>query len=205
MSLLGNVIGYQLVWFTAVWGASRGLAWPAVIAALLFAAWQLAISRERGAEVRLVLVAIALGVVLDGALAATDLVRYAAASPALPPGGAPVWILALWVAFALTLNRSLGWLTGKPLVSLLLGAIGGPLAYRAAGKLGAASLSVPRWHGLLALAVGWAVATMLLTYLAAAWLRAARASRALPRLPDAHLHAVPLAAPETLIHPVRRG
>lgn len=180
MNLWGNVIGYQIVWFTAVWGASRGLAWPAVIAALLFAACQLAISRERGAEVRLVLAAVVLGVVLDGALAATDLVRYAAASSALPPGGAAVWILSLWVAFALTLNRSLGWLIGKPLVSLLLGAIGGPVAYMAAGRLGAATFAAPQWHGLLALGVGWAVAITLLTYLAAAWLRAARAPHALP-------------------------
>ena len=181
MKIWGNVIGYQIVWFTAVLGASRGLAWPAAIAAVLFAAWQLATSSERAVEVRLVLVAVALGVVLDGALAATDQVRYAAPSPALPPGGAPVWILARWVAFALTLNRSLGWLMGKPLVSLLLGAIGGPLAYMAAGRLGAAAFSLPHWHGLLALAVGWAVAIVLLTYLAAAWLRAARVSQALPR------------------------
>lgn len=38
-----SLIGYQLVWFAAVIGASRGLAWPGVLGMLVFATSQLAV------------------------------------------------------------------------------------------------------------------------------------------------------------------
>jgi len=164
-----NLVGYQVVWFAAVCGAGRGWTWPALVTMALFAAWQLAVSSQRAADVRLVSIAILLGVVLDGALNAGGVLRYAASAATLPPGGAPLWIIALWVAFALTFNHSLRWLAGKPLLCLALGAIGGPLAYMAAARLGAASFAVPAWHGLLWLALGWALACALLGNLAGIW------------------------------------
>ena len=45
----------------------------------------------------------------------------------------------MWMNFALTLNHAMAWLKGRPVVGLILGAIGGPLAYFAGAKLGAAS------------------------------------------------------------------
>ena len=43
MRFWANLIGYQLVWFSAVIGAGRGLAWPGVAAAGVFVAAQLAV------------------------------------------------------------------------------------------------------------------------------------------------------------------
>lgn len=169
MTRWANFAGYQLVWFAAVCGASRGWTWPALLALALFAAWQLAVSAERTADVRLVGAAVLLGVVLDGGLSASGVLHYAAGTAALPPGGAPLWILALWVAFALTFNHSLRWLAGKPLLCLALGAAGGPLAYLAAARLGAVSFAAPTWHGLVWLAGGWAIACALLGSLASVW------------------------------------
>jgi hypothetical protein len=161
-----NLLGYELVWFVAVYGAGRGLAWPALVATLLFAAWQLALSAQRGLEVRLIVAGIALGMLVDGALAGTGVLHYAAPSPALPAGGAPLWILALWVAFALTLNHSLRWLAARPLLSGLFGALGGPLAYAGAGRLaGAVSFAPPAWHATLWLAGGWGAALLVLSWL----------------------------------------
>ncbi len=164
-----NFAGYQLVWFAAVYGASRGATWPALLAAAIFAAWQLAVSESRAADLRLVGAALPMGVLLDGVLSASGVVHYAAHSAALPAGGAPLWILALWVAFALTFNHSLSWLTAHPLLCLALGAAGGPLAYLGAGGLGAVSFAAPAWRGLLGAAAGWAVACLLLATLARAW------------------------------------
>ena len=164
MSVLGNLLGYQAVWFLAVYGAGAGRAWPALLAAALFALWQLAASRERAADLRLIGAALALGVLIDGALTRSGLVSYASAAPALPPGGAPLWILALWVAFALTLNHSLRWLRGRLVPAILTGAAGGPLAYLAAARLsGAVTLATPPWQALAGLALGWAVALALLS------------------------------------------
>jgi hypothetical protein len=50
------------------------------------------------------------------------------------PGLAPVWMVALWTSFALTLNHSLAFLQARPMLSTLLGAVGAPLAYWAAGR-----------------------------------------------------------------------
>jgi hypothetical protein len=165
--LIGNAVGYQAVWFAAVIGAGRGLWWPAVAAAGVFVATQLALSDRRAAELKLVGAALLTGVLLDGTLAFSGLARFAADGVALPPGGAPVWILAIWAAFAVTLRHSMGFMMERPVAAMLLGAIGGPLAYAAAGR-GFAAVSFPQMtQAMLVLAVGWALAMPGLARLAA--------------------------------------
>lgn len=170
MSQLGNFLGYQAVWFAAVYGAGRGSPWPALIAMLAFATWQLGRSQLRTQDLRLIGVALVLGVLLDGALSLSGTLHYAAAEPALPRGGAPAWILALWVSLALTLNHSLRYVRGHPLLAALLGALGGPLAYMAAGRLSqAVTFASPRLQALAWVAAGWAICLMVLAYLAGRW------------------------------------
>jgi hypothetical protein len=165
-----NLVGYQIVWFIAVAGAGRGQAWPAVAAMAVFATWQLAVSQRRRLELRLAAVACGIGAVLDGGLAASGALHYAAAAPALPAGGAPAWILALWIAFALTVTRSLAWLQGRPLLGALLGAAGAPMAYLgAASGWNAVVFEQPAWPALLGLSAGWAVAIPSLSGLAGRW------------------------------------
>jgi hypothetical protein len=170
MKVIGNFLGYQAVWFAAVMGAGASLWWPGVLAAVLFAAWQLAISAQRGADLRLMCAAVGAGCLLDGGLAASGMARYAASAPALPPGGAPLWILALWASFALTLNSSLAYLRRRPIAAVMLGAFGGPLAYAGASQgWQAVSFGAPAWHALACLAIGWAFTMPLLAGLARRW------------------------------------
>ena len=165
MGALGNFLGYQAVWFIAVYGAGAQRTSPALCAAGVFAAWQLAYTAEVRADLQLIGLALACGVLIDGSLALSGLIRYSAPGPALPPHGAPLWILARWTAFALTLNHSLRWLAQRPAAAALLGAVGGPLAYLGAARLsGAVELSPPAWRGIAALALGWAVALALLAW-----------------------------------------
>jgi hypothetical protein len=174
VAVLGNAIGYQAVWFAAVLGAAHDSPWPALAASLVFATWQLAPSPLRGVDARLAVTAVVIGMLLDGAFAATGMLRYSAAVPALPPGGAPLWILCLWLAFALTLNHSLRYLRHQLTLAALLGACGGPLAYLAAARLGAVSFASPRAPVFACLALGWSVAVMVLCYLAVCWETAAQ-------------------------------
>ena len=167
-TLWANAIAYQVVWFVAVIGAGHGLAWPGVLAALVFVAATLVGSPWRVKDVQLVLVSLLCGCVIDTALATLGWARYGAAMP--PPGQtvAPLWILALWAAFSTTLTRSMGWLRPRLWLGTLLGALGGPLAYLGAARgWQAVEFEAPAWRGLLVLGVGWAVALTLL-------LRAAR-------------------------------
>ena len=72
MSLLGNLIGYQIVWFIAVIGAARDLAWPGLCAAVVFVVSQLLILPQRVLQLRLILAGLMCGMVLDGGLAALE-------------------------------------------------------------------------------------------------------------------------------------
>jgi hypothetical protein len=162
-----NFVLYQAVWFAVVASAGRGRAALGMGAAVLFAAAVLAFSRRRGSDVRLMAAAVALGVVIDGALRLSGWLRYASPEPALPPHGAPLWILCLWAAFALTLTRSLAWLMRRPWLAALLGALGGPLAYASAARgFGAVELAPPAARALAGLALGWGAALALLACLA---------------------------------------
>ncbi|GAB2627967.1 DUF2878 domain-containing protein [Novilysobacter erysipheiresistens] len=162
MRFWANLVGYQLVWFAAVIGAGRGSPWWGVVAAVVFVAAQGGTSPWRGSDVRVVAGALACGVVLDGGLALTGWLGYAAATPALL---APLWILALWAAFAMTINHSLGFLHGRPWLAAVFGAVGGPLAYLGAARGFAAVELVAPVPALVSLAAGWALALPLLVRL----------------------------------------
>ena len=161
-----NAIAYQAVWFAAVIGAGSGAWWLGIVAAALFVAVQLGVSRERAVDLRLLVAALACGIAVDGAMASSGLARYAASAPA-SPGGAPLWLLAIWACFALTLRRSMRFLLGRPLAALALGAIGGPLAYLGAARgWQAIAFAEPRWQALVLLALAWSLALPALVLLA---------------------------------------
>jgi hypothetical protein len=81
-------------------------------------------------------------------------------------GFAPYWIVTLWIAFGATLNLSMAWLRGRPWLSLLFGAIGGPASYLAGAGLGAIELVQPT-AALAALALGWGLVLPPLFHIAA--------------------------------------
>lgn len=163
-----TLAAYELAWLVAIEGAGRGHAWPGVLAVALFAAWRLATSRTRLVDLRLAATALVLGLALETLWTGSGLLRYAAPWPGAT---APAWLLALWVAFALTIVPLFRYLHARPWLAAVLGAIGGPLAYLGAARgWHALALATPVWRPLLAIALGWAVATPLLTSLARHWL-----------------------------------
>ena len=173
MRFWANLIGYQAVWFANVAAAAHGRPWIGVGIALCFVLAQWAASPYKAADARLALLAMLAGAAIDGALAATGAIAYASPSPAL---GAPLWILAMWAAFALTANHSLGFLRSRPALAASLGAIAAPLAYLGAERgFSAVALAAPAWRPLLMLACGWALALPLLAVCAQRWRTSAAA------------------------------
>lgn len=155
-----NLLGYQAAWFVAVGFAARGLAWPGIVACLGFAALTWWHSPLRRSDLRLVLVALACGLLMDGALAASGALAYAAPQPALP---APAWIIAIWVAFAMTLQHSLQWVLARPAVAIAFGVVGGPLAYWGASRgFDAVAFTLPV-QATVALAIGWGIVMAVLS------------------------------------------
>lgn len=163
--MIANVIGNQCVWFCAVAGAGRGLAWPGVVAAAGFVAWQVAIAPLPRGEMKLVALAVLLGLAVDGLAGGMGWVVYAAQSGS--SWLAPTWILGLWAAFAVMLTVSLRALQGHLLLAAALGALGIPLAYLGAARgWEAVALNAPAWHGLAWLALAWALALPVMLYAA---------------------------------------
>ena len=178
MSFWLSLIGYEAVWFIAVIGASHGLAWPGVLGILVYATIQLALARQFRVDLSLMATALVCGFLLDGALVRTGLASYAADWPHLAL--APIWILALWMTFALTFTQSLRYLQTRLWLAALLGFVGGPLAYLGAARgWHVVTLADPAWRGFSVLAVGWALATPALAWLARRGTASAIARRSL--------------------------
>jgi hypothetical protein len=172
-----NLLAYQTTWLIAVTGARHGMTWPAGLAAAILCAGHIATSSYRGLDVRLIALSALLGAFLDGFFASTGLLQYSPPNPAVPLVAAPLWILALWIAFSTTLTRSLGWLRGQMGLTVLFGAVGGPLSYLAAARGWAViAFPAPAWRGLIGLSIGWAVAFAILV-------RAAGAMTITPSMP----------------------
>ena len=162
MPLLFNFLAFQIGWFACVLGGANGLPWLGTGIALAIVAWHLTRAVRPGQELLLVLSAATFGALFDSLLVALGWIAYP--SGTLIVGTAPHWIVALWMLFAITLNVSLAWLKRRPLVAVLFGAIGGPLAYLGGAKLGALVL-VNMTPALIALAIGWAIFTPVLMHL----------------------------------------
>ncbi|MDP1765354.1 MAG: DUF2878 domain-containing protein [Methylotenera sp.] len=160
--LLTNFILFQIAWLACVAGAAKGLPWLGVAVTIVVLGWHLIKAKQATTELILIVVALLIGASFDQALLSMKWVEYQ--QHGWSTSFVPVWILALWVAFASTLNVSLAWMQGRYVTSVMFGAAGGPLAYLGAENIGAVSL-----HGntsYIALAAGWAVITPLLLHLA---------------------------------------
>jgi hypothetical protein len=157
-----NFILFQIGWFACVLGAAKQAPWLGVITVLLVVLWHLSQAKNAQPELILLAITIVIGAAFDQIMLSSNLISYQAHgwSNALTPA----WILALWAEFVTILNVSLKWMRKKWLVAILFGAIGGPMAYIAAEKLGAVTLNnLPASY--IALGLGWAIITPLLLVL----------------------------------------
>jgi hypothetical protein len=147
-----NYLGFQLGWLACVGGAGRGLYWlgPVVCAVLLAA--HAALRPSPTAELRRLAGVAALGLALELIALSFGCHRFAG------PGPVPLWVAALWLLFAATLDSSLAWLADRPWLAALLGAAAGPLSFRAGVGLGAGAYAVAPAAAAVILAAQWAVA-----------------------------------------------
>ncbi|MAS00400.1 MAG: hypothetical protein CMH24_03450 [Nitrosomonadales bacterium] len=153
-----NFILFQLGWFILILGAAWNETFTAVILSLSILALHLSIIDQKLSEIKLILIAGFIGFLFDGIIQYYNLIIYN--SPGWEFPLTPIWIIILWMFFAITLNHSLVWLKNRLLLSSLFGAIGGPLAYIAGEKLGA--ITITQQFSLVLLSIGWALITPIL-------------------------------------------
>jgi hypothetical protein len=157
-----NFLLFQIAWFACVVGAARDMPWLGVAVTMAILYWHFHKTGLTKPECMLMVAAFVIGACFDQLMLSMHLVEYQQHGWSVSL--VPVWILALWLAFATTLNVSLAWMQRRYFVSLLFGAIGGPLAYLGAERIGAVFLR--DYPSYIALSLGWAVITPTLLYIA---------------------------------------
>ena len=154
-----NIILFQIGWFACVLSAANNHPLVGASISLFIIVSHVLLSREYKQEIRIIVIAMVIGLFLDSFIISAGLITYT--SGMLNDFIAPYWIVLMWALFATTLNYSLSWMRNKLLVSVVLGAIAGPLAYYAGMKLGAVEF-INEMKALISLSIGWAICTPLL-------------------------------------------
>ena len=78
MAFWANLIGYQATWLAVVCSAGSGMPWIGMLACVVFIALQWSASRTRAGDSRVLVAALACGIVVDGVASTTGLLAYAA-------------------------------------------------------------------------------------------------------------------------------
>jgi hypothetical protein len=162
MNLLINVAAFKLGWISSVVGGAQQIPWLGPV--VVFAAVALHLSRAQrpSSELVLILSCGLIGAVFDSVLVAASWVTF--------PSGmfselmAPYWIVTMWMLFGTTINLSMRWMRGRPLLASAFGFVGGPLAYLGGHKIGGIQF-VDQPAAIAMLAIGWAVMMPLLMQL----------------------------------------
>jgi hypothetical protein len=147
---------FQAAWLAAVLGTVAGWSCSAPIAVALYLLVQLT-RIDPASHVRLAAAALSFGVAgfaVDSLLSTGGILDFTGRSPG---SAAPLWMAALWAQLA-GAAPMLSRIAARPALAAALGAIGGPLAYRAGVALGAIELRAEEWAALGTLALVWALA-----------------------------------------------
>lgn len=147
MKIFVNVLIYQIVWFLAILKGNQG---AALGVALLII--HLANSEYTVADLKMMGFLLFVGILVDGTLVQIGFFTFT--NTGFP---IPLWLMVIWAALAITPNHSLNWLKNRLFLASILGALGGPTAYWAGTRMGAATFNWPLLSSLLLLALLWSL------------------------------------------------
>lgn len=159
-SLLINAVLFQVLWFACVLGSTYTLIWPAAVMMAAMMLWQLHPSRRHPNDIKVLLTAIVLGLIIDSIWVSFGFMDFKDPRPF--QWLSPAWIIIMWAGFALTINHSMNWLSLHPMLPALMGLIGGPLAYFGGQRLGAVEYLTDPLLISCMLAIAWALALSIL-------------------------------------------
>lgn len=151
-----NYVLYQSGWFACILGAAWD--WPVTgtLIAVVLTAAHLHLSPDRAREAGAILLALALGLVVEGFQVWSGTYRFR--SGVVVPWMSPPWLLMMWAQFATTFRSSLQSIMTVPVRAAVFGLVGGPIAFLAGERLGAVTLARPLAPGLVRLGLAWGVA-----------------------------------------------
>lgn len=145
MNILINILTYEAIWLLGILWGNQG----AVVGCVLLIIHLLR-SKCRAADLKVMGFLFFLGLLVDGTLQLVGLFSFT--NPGFP---IPFWLLVIWLGFSITPHHSLAWLKNRLLLASLFGALGGPAAYWAGTRLGAATFNWPLPSSLIVLFLVW--------------------------------------------------
>jgi len=151
-----SIVSVQVAWLACAYGATSGYPSIGVAACVLAIAVNLMASDDRWSLMVISLLLGSYGALTESIWAYNSIILYS--SPGPLQQFAPIWIIALWMAFGGMIHPAFSILIGRPIAAALLGATMAPGSYLAASQLGALELSEPNAIALLAIAVQWGLA-----------------------------------------------
>ena len=163
MQIIGNLVMFKVVWAISLAGVVFGYAWLGLAALTVFATWHISVADTPKADFLVAAVAVCIGLALDTLYIRSGLIAYQ--GEMFWSGAAPLWILALWANFALTLNGCLGWLRERRMMAALLAFVCGPLSYYFGIRLGTATVKGEEMILFGAIGLAWSVTVPLLLWL----------------------------------------
>ena len=162
--VIANVLFFKAVWALSLYGVVVNIAWLGCLGLFIFLCWHAYSSKTLGADLLVVACAVSIGVTLDTMYLRSGLISYAGQFPTQDI--APLWIVALWANFALTLNCCLRWLQTRLGLAALLGFVCGPVSYFGGITLGTATVTGNAILLYALIGIAWAVTVPLLLVLA---------------------------------------
>lgn len=148
-----NFALFQVAWFSAALYQFSALPVLFLVIALL-----LYFSPSKIIDGKLALVAIAIGFCVDSGMSYFNILNFGQSYT-------PIWLICIWVCFALTLNHSMQWLLSiHPAVQFLLGGIFGPLSYLAADGFSALTFVTEPLTNVMIHSVTWGVLMCMFSY-----------------------------------------
>ena len=156
-----NLLGYQLLWFLAIFAGDKSLIIIVICLGVHF--W---LSPERMDESVMLLFCTVIGIIIDSILTLSGVYIFDPAPDLLP---IPLWLVGIWLAFSATLRNGLRFFLDRPSLALACAAIGAPLAYLSAARLGAVEFPLGYLITGLIIAAVW-VPLMILLIVSSRWL-----------------------------------
>lgn len=157
-----NGLLYGITWFILIFLGSKGFLILPLLVALGGYAVQIAWLAKGGGKavaVSLLLSALSLGL---GLMQELLFIQWGALAYPDHPFFPPLWLLALYPLFALTLNSSLSFLNQNLFLAFFLGGVGGVLSYLSGETFGAVHLFPPRAYPILFISWGLFLTLLLL-------------------------------------------
>lgn len=151
--MLLNIAGFQAGWFSCVLMAAQGTPLYGVVIAIAIVLLHIATSQNRLVIMILLTITTITGSIWDSMLINLGIFEFQ--NGQLGEKIVPLWIMAMWLLFATTLNVSLRWLYNRFWLAVAIGAVAGPLAYQGGAALGGVNITGGLTANII-IATGWA-------------------------------------------------